>query len=138
MNRERHTPASSIFLQAAIAIILVLTSSFNALLIYIGFTLSIFALMTVAGMMRLRKKYPEAKSPYRTFGYPLTPLLFITGNLWIILFSLKSGRSAPCSAWPPSAPGFWCIGIFHGPGIIKAGRKKVRYPLLHGKTGNRR
>lgn len=90
VNSRRHTPASSIFLQAAIAIVLIVTSSFNALLIYIGFTLSIFAMMTVAGMMRLRKKQPEAESPYRTFGYPLTPLLFIVGNLWIVLFSIKS------------------------------------------------
>lgn len=90
LNQQHHTPASSIFLQAGIAVLMVITSSFNALLIYIGFTLSIVAVLTVAGMMWLRRKQPEVRSAYQTFAYPITPLLFIVGNLWIILFSIKS------------------------------------------------
>lgn len=90
LDRHRHTPASSIFLQTCIAIIMVITASFNALLIYIGFTLSIFAMITIAGMMRLRKKHPEKTGGYQTFGYPFTPLVFIAGNVWIILFSIQS------------------------------------------------
>jgi len=90
VNKKRHTPAASIFLQAAIAIFLVLTSVFNALLIYIGFTLSIFAVLTVAGMIWLRYRRPDQSPAYKTFGYPITPLLFIFGNLWIIIYSVKS------------------------------------------------
>ena len=90
VNSRRHTPASSIFLQAAIAAIMVVTASFNTLLIYIGFTLSIFAMLTVVGMMRLRKTQALTHRAYKTFLYPATPLLFILGNLWIIFFSIKS------------------------------------------------
>jgi APA family basic amino acid/polyamine antiporter len=84
------TPGASIFLQAGIATLMVITSSFDKLLIYIGFTLSMFAVFTVAGMMVLRMQDSSGEVPYRTFGYPVTPILFIVSNLWIIVFSIKS------------------------------------------------
>jgi APA family basic amino acid/polyamine antiporter len=90
LNASRKTPASSIFLQAAIAAGMVLSASFETLLIYIGFTLSLFATLTVIGMMRLRIKRGAEDKGYRTWGYPVPPLVFILCNLWIILFSIKS------------------------------------------------
>jgi basic amino acid/polyamine antiporter, APA family len=89
VNKTRKTPGPSILLQAAIAIGMVLTSSFDKLLLYIGFTLSLFAMLTVAGMMLLRVKKPLLERPYKTVGYPITPILFILGNLWIIVFCIK-------------------------------------------------
>jgi APA family basic amino acid/polyamine antiporter len=90
VNKDRRTPAYSIFLQAGIAGIMVVTASFDNLLLYIGFTLSLCAVLTVVGMVLLRIKQPALATKYRTFGYPVTPLLFILGNLWIIYFSIKS------------------------------------------------
>lgn len=90
VNPIHKTPSRSLFLQASIAIFMVLTSAFDTLLIYIGFTLSLFAMMTVVGLMILRIKYPEAKRKYKTFGYPFSPILFILGNLWIIYYSIRS------------------------------------------------
>ena len=58
VNSVHKTPAHSLFLQASIAAIMVLTSAFDSLLIYIGFTLSLFAMMTVVGLMVLRIKHP--------------------------------------------------------------------------------
>ena len=85
-----NTPGWSIFLQAFLAIIMVLTATFDNLLIYIGFTLSLFASLTVIGMVVLRIKYPALPRPYRTWGYPFAPLFFIVGNLWIIFLSVQS------------------------------------------------
>ncbi|MBN1932056.1 MAG: amino acid permease [Desulfobacterales bacterium] len=90
LNSAHKTPASSIFLQAVIAVLMVLSASFETLLIYIGFTLSLFASLTVIGLMRIRMKIPPDGKGYKTWGYPLTPLVFIIGNLWIIFFSIKS------------------------------------------------
>jgi len=90
INGLRQTPVYAIFLQAVIAIIMVITASFDKLLLYIGFTLSLCAMLTVVGMMLLRIKKPDLKPSYKTFGYPVTPLLFISGNLWIIYFCIKS------------------------------------------------
>jgi APA family basic amino acid/polyamine antiporter len=94
LNTVNKTPASSIFLQAGIAVLMVISASFETLLIYIGFTLSLFALLTVIGLMRIRMKASTDKKGYKTLGYPVTPLLFILGNLWIILFSIKSRPAA--------------------------------------------
>jgi APA family basic amino acid/polyamine antiporter len=82
------TPGNAIFLQAALALLMVFTASFENLLIFIGFTLSLFSLLTVAGLMVLRRRQPRPDLPYRTLGYPLTPLFFILCNAWIIIFSL--------------------------------------------------
>ncbi|RZB33109.1 MAG: basic amino acid/polyamine antiporter, APA family [Desulfobacteraceae bacterium Eth-SRB2] len=90
INKVHRTPAYAIFLQAAIAIVMVVTASFDKLLIYIGFTLALFATLTVAGMILLRITQPALKRDYKTFGYPVTPFLFILGNLWIIYFSIRS------------------------------------------------
>ncbi|MCK4618324.1 MAG: amino acid permease [Desulfobacterales bacterium] len=90
VNALRQTPVFAILLQAAIAIVMVITASFDKLLLYIGFTLSLCAMLTVVGMMLLRIKKPDLKRSYKTFGYPVTPLLFILGNLWIIYFCIKS------------------------------------------------
>lgn len=91
VNPERKTPQQAICLQAGIAILMVITAAFDTLLIYIGFTLSLFATLTVLGLMRLRLGGPRPQEgiPYKTIGYPLTPLFFILGNLWIIFFSIK-------------------------------------------------
>ncbi len=94
VDATRHTPAHAIGLQAAIAIAMIVSASYDKLLVYIGFTLSLFAMLTVIGLMRVRLKDPGEGPAYRTWGYPLTPLIFILGNLWIIYFSIRS-RPAP-------------------------------------------
>ncbi|MBN2420363.1 MAG: amino acid permease [Deltaproteobacteria bacterium] len=83
------TPGKAILLQSVIAIIMVVTSSFDKLLMYIGFTLSLFAMLTVLGLMILRLKNPGLERPYKTFGYPVTPVLFILSSLWIIVYSIR-------------------------------------------------
>jgi APA family basic amino acid/polyamine antiporter len=90
VNKLHRTPAHAILLQAGIAMVMVFTATFDKLLLYIGFTLSLCAMLTVVGMMVLRTTQPSLKREYRTMGYPVTPLLFILGNMWIIYFSLKS------------------------------------------------
>jgi APA family basic amino acid/polyamine antiporter len=90
VNRLHRTPAYAIFLQAAIAVVMVVTASFDKLLIYIGFTLALCATLTVVGMMLIRITKHALKRDYKTLGYPVTPFLFILGNLWIIYFSIRS------------------------------------------------
>jgi len=90
VHKKYKTPAFAIFLQATLAIIFILTSSFEKLLIYIGFTLALFAMLTMLGLMILRLKTKPLASPYKTFGYPVTPIIFILGNLWIAYFSIRN------------------------------------------------
>jgi APA family basic amino acid/polyamine antiporter len=104
VNRLHRTPAYSIFFQAAISVIMALTASFDKLLLYIGFTLSLFATLAVLGMIKLRFTQHAIQREYKTIGYPLTPLIFILGNLWIIYFSIIS---RPVTA----ITGFGTIGV---------------------------
>ena len=97
VNASRRTPAAAIFFQAAIAVFMILCAAYDTLLIYIGFTLSLTAVMTVTALFYLRWKSPELARPYRTLGYPLTPLIFIVGNLWIVAYTLFS-RPVVCVA----------------------------------------
>jgi APA family basic amino acid/polyamine antiporter len=77
-------PVRSILLQGAVAVAMVLTASFDTLLTYTGFTLSAVAGLTVAGVIVLRLREPDLPRPYRTWGYPFTPILFILLMLWMM------------------------------------------------------
>jgi APA family basic amino acid/polyamine antiporter len=90
LNRLHKTPAAAIFLQSGIAMAMVLTATFDQLLIYIGFTLSLSALVAVVGLIIMRRRLGPVPGRYRTPGYPWTPLLFIAGNAWIITYSINS------------------------------------------------
>lgn len=94
VSPRRGTPAASIFLQAALALVMVFTASFETLLIYIGFTLSLCSLLTVVGLIRLRRQ-GRLDAAFKSPGHPLPSLLFVAGNLWIITHSLVSQPLAP-------------------------------------------
>jgi len=87
-RRAGRGPAGPIVLQAAIALVMILTSSFEALLTYIGFTLSLFAMLTIIGLFVLRVREPDLPRPYRVWGYPVTPLLAIGLMGWMIWQSI--------------------------------------------------
>lgn len=90
IHDTRQTPAMAIAFQALLAIGIILSTAYDTLLIYVGFTLSLSAMASVIGMMRLRHLEPDLPRPYRTIGYPFTPLLFILGNLWIMVYTIYS------------------------------------------------
>ena len=94
INQKHHVPSYAIILQGGISIALVLTSTFYTLLIYVGFVIAIFSSLTVIGMILLRSKEPDRPRPYKTWGYPFTPILFVIGNLWIVIFSVKNNLAA--------------------------------------------
>jgi len=79
------SPVFAILLQAFISIILVLFSSFQELIVTLGITLAFFSLLTVFGVFILRKKYSVHERPVRTIGYPITPIIFISMILWMIV-----------------------------------------------------
>ena len=77
INSKYHTPAASLLVQAVWASILTLTGTYNELLDYVIFAVVLFYILTIAGIFRLRRKRPEMPRPYRAWGYPLVPLLYI-------------------------------------------------------------
>lgn len=77
ISNKNNVPFVAIIFQSLIAVILVLTSSFQSLITYVGFTLNLFTFLTVLGIFILRYKHKHIKTEYKTFLYPLTPLLFL-------------------------------------------------------------
>ena len=84
--RRGGAPVGSILLQGALAVALLLIARFEQLIYYIGFTLSISAALTCLGVFVLRVRRPDAPRPYRTWGYPWTPTLFIALSAWMVVF----------------------------------------------------
>jgi len=79
-------PTFAIILQALVAIFLTLTATFNAVLTYVGFTLALFASLTVFGVFVLRRRHPHLKRPFKTWGYPVTPAIFLLLYGWMICY----------------------------------------------------
>jgi APA family basic amino acid/polyamine antiporter len=82
---KNNVPYVAIIFQSLIAITLALTSSFESLITYVGFTLNLFTFLTVAGIFVLRYKHKHVNTSYKTFLYPLTPVLFLLIILWILV-----------------------------------------------------
>ncbi|MCF7985089.1 MAG: amino acid permease [Thiohalocapsa sp.] len=72
----RGAPTRAVVLQQGIAVSLVLTDSFAAVLALAGFTLTLFALLTVAGVVVLRVREPGLPRPFRIPLYPLPPAIY--------------------------------------------------------------
>ena len=81
-------PYIAILLQAVIVTFLILSSSFEKVLAFTSFTLTAITVLAVAGIFVLRKKNVEYHYHYRTKFFPITPLIFIGMNLWMMLYLL--------------------------------------------------
>jgi APA family basic amino acid/polyamine antiporter len=75
---------SAILLQAAWASFLLLTNTWGTLFTYVSVIITLFSAFTVGSVIVLRWKRPELKRPYKLWGYPVVPLLFIFAHLWIV------------------------------------------------------
>jgi APA family basic amino acid/polyamine antiporter len=80
-------PQNAIIIQGLIAIVYVLTSTFEQMITYMGFTLNLFTTLTVAGLFLSRNKHGKPKA-YSTVGYPVVPAVFILINCWILAYGL--------------------------------------------------
>ena len=105
---EAKVPAAGLVLQGVWAAALVLPRTFDSasgrygnlygnLLDYVISAALIFYILTIAGVFRLRRTRPQADRPYRAFGYPVIPALYIAGAT-IILLVLFVYR--PATTWP--------------------------------------
>jgi len=118
LNR-RHVPAVGLVIQGIWASLLVLPRTrtweagklaldpktgeavygnlYNALLDYVIFSVLLFYLLTIAGLFVLRKKRPDAPRPYKAFGYPVVPALYMVGAaiITVVLLLYKTQTTWP-------------------------------------------
>lgn len=84
-TNKNNVPFIAIGFQSVIAIVLVIFSSFDSLINYIGFTLNLFTFLTVFGIFILRYKKREVVRPFKTPLFPLPPILFLLIIGWILV-----------------------------------------------------
>lgn len=87
-KNKRGAPVYAILFQSSVAMILAASSAFNAILTYVGFTLALFAFLTVLGVFILRVKKPGMKRPFKMPGYPVTLVFYLLLNGMMLCFLL--------------------------------------------------
>ncbi len=83
------TPAFAILIQAIWSSVLALTGTFEQLFTYAMFIGVLFWVIAAGAVFSLRKKYPDLPRPYKTWGYPAVPLLFILALSGVLLNALR-------------------------------------------------
>lgn len=83
-------PSTAIFIQSAIVLLFIMSSTFESVLVFSGFTLALNSFATVLGIFIMRWRQPELPRPYRTFLYPLPPLIYLALTGWTLWFVLIS------------------------------------------------
>jgi basic amino acid/polyamine antiporter, APA family len=91
------TPAISLMVQMVWTCVLCISGSYGQLLDYIIFAALVFYILTIAGVFVLRRTHPDAPRPYRAFGYPILPAIYIVMALFIDVVLL---RYKPQYTWP--------------------------------------
>ncbi|MBT8135689.1 MAG: amino acid permease [Gammaproteobacteria bacterium] len=81
-------PTLAIMLQSLLAVVFIITSGFESILVFAGFTLALNSFVTVFGVFVLRWRQPGLRRPYRVFAYPLPPLVYLMLTGWTLVFVL--------------------------------------------------
>jgi APA family basic amino acid/polyamine antiporter len=105
-------PWRSLLLQAVVVSIVILTGRVDQILQYAGFTLTLFASIAVSCVIVLRYKEPDAPRPFKAWGYPFTPILFITTSVWTMVWAFRGRPVESSLAFLTAAVGgvlFWVI-----------------------------
>jgi len=84
IHKKFQVPSNSILLQCLIAVILVMSGTFEQVLTYMGFALGIFPVLTVMGIWKLRKNNPEA---LKIKGFPVPQIIYIAAGILILVLS---------------------------------------------------
>jgi basic amino acid/polyamine antiporter, APA family len=83
---KQGAPAYAILFQLTVATLMLFTRSFEAVLDFIQFSLLFCSFFTVAGVIKLRIMRPDLPRPYRAWGYPLTPVIFLLVTLFMMYY----------------------------------------------------
>jgi basic amino acid/polyamine antiporter, APA family len=83
-------PHVAVLIMGGMAVLFTLLSDMRSILDYVGFSLSIFASLAVGGLYIMRWRSPQTERPFKAWGYPFTPFVFIALNLAAIYYSVQT------------------------------------------------
>ena len=97
LSEKSGVPVNSLWVQWGWTCLLCLSGSYGDLLDYVIFAVLIFYILTIVGLFVLRRTRPDMPRPYRAFGYPVLPALYIVMAAWVSVVLL---RYKPQYTWP--------------------------------------
>ena len=97
LSAKSGVPVNSLWMQWAWTCLLCLSGSYGDLLDYVIFAVLVFYILTIIGLFVLRRTRPDVPRPYKAFGYPVLPGLYIVMAAWISVVLL---RYKPQYTWP--------------------------------------
>ena len=86
VHPEYRTPATALLMHGAVAAGLTLTGTYNDLLTLTAFSSLLFNVLTVVGLFVLRRKRPDLHRPYRVWGYPVLPALYVLVSAFFLVY----------------------------------------------------
>jgi len=97
LDARHHAPVFALAIQGVWAMILTLSGTYSDLLDYVIFAVLVFYILTIAGIFVLRRTRPQMERPYKAFGYPVLPAIYILAAcaIEILLLAYK-----PNYTWP--------------------------------------
>ncbi|MEA2174012.1 MAG: basic amino acid/polyamine antiporter, family [Blastocatellia bacterium] len=90
LSRRTHVPTRSLIVQGIWAGVLALSGSYDTLTDYAIFALWLFYGLVTASVFIFRKRMPNAERPYRTWGYPVVPILFLLVTAGLIIITVRN------------------------------------------------
>ena len=85
---QNGVPFNAFIIQLVISLGFILSSTFEEVVLYTGIILIMTTSITVCSLIYLRLKEPDLKRPYKVWGYPFTPFIFIILNTWILVYTV--------------------------------------------------
>ena len=87
--RSTGAPVVALVAQGVVTSVIILSGRVDQIQQYAGFTLSLFASLAVSCVIVLRIRRPDAPRPFRAWGYPLSPVLFVAVSVWMMFWAFR-------------------------------------------------
>ena len=84
VSPRTHVPVRALMVQMFWACVVALSGSYDTITDYAIFALTLFYILVAGSIFLFRKRMPDAERPYRTWGYPIVPIVFISVSGWLI------------------------------------------------------
>jgi basic amino acid/polyamine antiporter, APA family len=115
-------PTLAVLFQLGVVTVLLLTQGFESVLEFIQFSLTVSSFLTVLGVIVLRFTQPELPRPYRVWGYPLTPLVFLAVSLFMMINLVLERPAQALAGTVMMLTGLLIYGL------------SLRYPRTHARS----
>jgi APA family basic amino acid/polyamine antiporter len=88
VSPRTHVPIRSLVVQGIWACVIAMSGEYDVLTDYAIFALTMFYVLVAGSIFIFRRREPDAERPYRTWGYPVVPVLFLLVSVWLIVMTI--------------------------------------------------